>query len=355
MDLAREAVEGAQDAFARHGVDGEFVVGDVRQLPFPDDSFDFVYAGGVVEHFRESGRSVAEMTRVLRPGGRVLFTVPALTLSYPYLFLRGNVPAVPLVEQVFSFVQFRLLRGKLATFGYERSFLAGDVRKLLVAVELDVVVVDRFDTYLPVLTIPGRLRPLARRLARTKLLAPMYYGTGIKRSLCTAGGRHRLASCAVADLRLIPRSEFDRVRAADGDRDAALSALADMCRLNALVAVKRAGSGHLGSSFSALDIVSHLLFEELNVAEVGFEDPDRDVFFSSKGHDVPGLYAALFALGVIPRERFLRLRRHGGLDGHPTSASPASRRTRARWAWASRRGAGSPGRSGGSAGEGASS
>ena len=123
-------------------------------------------------------------------------------------------------------------------------------------------------------------------------------------------------------LHLIPKVEFDRVRAAAGDRDAVLALLADMCRLNALVAVKRAGSGHLGSSFSALDIVSHLLFEELNVAEVGFEDPDRDVFFSSKGHDVPGLYAALFALGVIPRERLLRLRRLGGLDGHPDVGVP---------------------------------
>ena len=64
--------------------------------------------------------------------------------------------------------------------------------------------------------------------------------------------------------------------------------------------MKRAGSGHLGSTFSALDIVVQLLFEELNVAELGFDDPDRDVFFSSKGHDVPGLYAALYALGVAP-------------------------------------------------------
>jgi len=127
----------------------------------------------------------------------------------------------------------------------------------------------------------------------------------------------------VAELHLIPKEELDRVRAADGaDRDAALGLLADMCRLNALVAVKRAGSGHLGSSFSALDIVSHLLFEELNLSVVGFEDPDRDVFFSSKGHDVPGLYAALFALGVVPRERLLRLRRLGGLDGHPDVGVP---------------------------------
>ncbi len=124
------------------------------------------------------------------------------------------------------------------------------------------------------------------------------------------------------DLRLVPKAELDRMRAADVDPDEKLALLADACRLNALVAVKRAGSGHLGSTFSALDIVAQLLFDELDVAERGFDDPDRDVFFSSKGHDVPGLYAALFALGVVPRERLLRLRRLGGLDGHPDVGVP---------------------------------
>ena len=124
------------------------------------------------------------------------------------------------------------------------------------------------------------------------------------------------------DLRLVPKSELDRLRAAEVDPNAKLALLADACRLNALVAVKRAGSGHLGSTFSALDLVAHLLFEELDVAHRGFHDPDRDVFFSSKGHDVPGLYAVLFALGVVPRERLLRLRRLGGLDGHPDVGVP---------------------------------
>jgi transketolase len=116
-------------------------------------------------------------------------------------------------------------------------------------------------------------------------------------------------------MELIPQREFARAQ-----KDLAL--IADMCRANALVAVKRAGSGHLGSSFSAMDVVVHLFFAELNTAELGFDNPDRDVYFSSKGHDVPGLYAVLHALGVLPEERLLRLRRLGGLDGHPDVGAP---------------------------------
>ena len=121
---------------------------------------------------------------------------------------------------------------------------------------------------------------------------------------------------ALSELSLIPQSEFARARETD------LALVADMCRLNALTAVKRAGSGHLGSSFSAMDIVVFLLYEQLNVAQLGFDHPDRDVYFSSKGHDVPGLYAVLHSLGVVPTEKLLRLRRSGGLDGHPNVRAP---------------------------------
>jgi transketolase len=123
-------------------------------------------------------------------------------------------------------------------------------------------------------------------------------------------------------LALIPRGEFERVRLADVPRDERLSLLADMARANALTAVKRAGSGHLGSSFSAMDVVVHLFEEELTTARLGFDHPDRDIYFSSKGHDVPGLYAVLHSLGVIPTGRLLRLRRLGGLDGHPDVGVP---------------------------------
>ena len=129
----------------------------------------------------------------------------------------------------------------------------------------------------------------------------------------------------MARLTLIPREEFERARHSED-----IGLIADMCRANALVAVKRAGSGHLGSSFSALDLVVHLLWRELNVAEVGWEHPDRDVFFSSKGHDVPGLYAALHALGLRPT-RPSRIPTSQGID----------RRTAGSGRHGERRGAGS--------------
>ena len=79
------------------------------------------------------------------------------------------------------------------------------------------------------------------------------------------------------EIRLIPEKEFARVYAADIDKYAKLQLLSDMCRANALATVKRAGSGHLGSSLSSLDIVSVLYFSEMNIAEVGISwyfDPD---------------------------------------------------------------------------------
>lgn len=123
----------------------------------------------------------------------------------------------------------------------------------------------------------------------------------------------------MATTRLIPKTEFDRIIAAPTlDRFDRLSLLADMCRLNTLNAVKRAGSGHLGTSFSAMDIMAVLYFDLMNINAVGPEDPNRDVFLSSKGHDVPAQYSILFALGIVTRDQLLNLRRLHGLEGHPS-------------------------------------
>ncbi len=52
--------------------------GDGRNLPFGDDEFDLVSALDVIEHNEEDVAMLREIYRVLKPGGLVLITVPAL-------------------------------------------------------------------------------------------------------------------------------------------------------------------------------------------------------------------------------------------------------------------------------------
>jgi SAM-dependent methyltransferase len=56
---------------AREAVDGEFLVADARALPFPDSSFDAAVSGLVLNFVPEPARAVAEMARVVPPGGTV--------------------------------------------------------------------------------------------------------------------------------------------------------------------------------------------------------------------------------------------------------------------------------------------
>lgn len=121
---------------------------------------------------------------------------------------------------------------------------------------------------------------------------------------------------------LIKKLEFDKVISSKGEWSKKMQLFADMCRYNTLVAVKKAGSGHLGSSLSAMDIVVYLYLNKMNILEVGLNSEDRDIYFSSKGHDVPGLYSVFYALGIVSEEKLLGLRRLHGLDGHPEVRIP---------------------------------
>ncbi len=111
----------------------------------------------------------------------------------------------------------------------------------------------------------------------------------------------------------LPYGEFRRVREMAIAREERAAIFADMCRLNALYMIARAGSGHIGSSFSSLDIVSWLLLEELQ---------QEDVYFSSKGHDAPGYYAALVGMGKLDPQLQHKLRKIDGLPGHPDIGTP---------------------------------
>jgi UDP-N-acetylglucosamine transferase subunit ALG13/ubiquinone/menaquinone biosynthesis C-methylase UbiE len=49
---------------------------DAKKLPFPDDNFDFIFSGGLIEHFTEPEHLIKEQVRVLKKGGYLLIDVP---------------------------------------------------------------------------------------------------------------------------------------------------------------------------------------------------------------------------------------------------------------------------------------
>ena len=73
----------------------------------------------------------------------------------------------------------------------------------------------------------------------------------------------------MVDIRLIPIAEFQRINHSVPDKYTRMELIADMQRANTLAEVKRAGSGHLGSSFSSLDIVTWLYYQEMNTIAAG--------------------------------------------------------------------------------------
>ncbi|MGQ0376008.1 MAG: transketolase [Nitrososphaerota archaeon] len=104
-------------------------------------------------------------------------------------------------------------------------------------------------------------------------------------------------------------------------RDLYLSANA--IRNDVLDMLKYAGSGHLGGSFSAAEILSVLFNYELKIDPLNSCWEERDRFILSKGHSNPGLYAILCQKGFFSKEEYKKLRKVNGiLQGHPERITP---------------------------------
>lgn len=146
------------------------VFGDGQCLPFADNSFDTVMALEVFEHLRAPETCMAEIDRVLRPGGAVLFTVPFVSPLHqlPFDFHRFTPQGIEVllahhgfeVERIQARGNFSTTTGSvvahwiLRTFGstallHDGSVRVSRIRGLLVAplialVQLTAMLFERF-------------------------------------------------------------------------------------------------------------------------------------------------------------------------------------------------------------------
>ncbi|MBS4208882.1 transketolase [Bacillus sp. FJAT-50079] len=82
--------------------------------------------------------------------------------------------------------------------------------------------------------------------------------------------------------------------------------------------VYHAGAGHVGGPMSAVDVLVHLYFNEMNIDPENPRAEDRDRFVLSKGHSAIGLYSVLAIRGYLPIEELKTFDAlNSRLQGHP--------------------------------------
>ena len=83
VDPSPDGIKFSKEMFAQYQLMGEFVISEGYTLNFADGSFDFVVLADVIEHLQYPDRMLAEIKRVLRPGGKAIITTPVRTSEKP--------------------------------------------------------------------------------------------------------------------------------------------------------------------------------------------------------------------------------------------------------------------------------
>lgn len=72
VDITPTAIDLCRKRFEGLGLVGDFRIAQAEQLPFGDATFDCVCSMGVLHHVPDTAKAVAEIHRVLKPGGRLI-------------------------------------------------------------------------------------------------------------------------------------------------------------------------------------------------------------------------------------------------------------------------------------------
>ena len=120
LDFSPEMIAAAEAKGRARSSDIEFLIGDAMALPFSDDSFDACTVSFGLRNMPDYAAAIAEMTRVLRPGGRFIclemtpYRKPVLGHLFSFYFEK----IVPLIGGVLSgdATAYRYLPKSVAAF-----------------------------------------------------------------------------------------------------------------------------------------------------------------------------------------------------------------------------------------------
>ena len=106
LDISPGMLEVGKEKVRRKNLDSriEMVIGDSEALPFENDSFDAITVAFGVRNFEDLEKGLAEIHRVLKPGGNFMVLETSVPVKFPFkqgynLYTKG---IMPLIGRIFS-------------------------------------------------------------------------------------------------------------------------------------------------------------------------------------------------------------------------------------------------------------
>lgn len=149
VDYSLHILHETKKRLDERGIENYLLIhGDITALPIAADSVDYIYGGGVIEHFKNNQSVVNHLHRALKVNGVSFNSVPFVNIgNIIYRSIWGSIPNLPILRGLAEFLHIRVLGGKHMRFGYELQMTRGQLRKthLTAGFKNENIFIDRFD------------------------------------------------------------------------------------------------------------------------------------------------------------------------------------------------------------------
>jgi len=88
VDVSSEMLRQAEKHIESSGTDASFIQGDINDLPFADGTFDIILVAHVIEHMASPEATLAELCRVLKPGGVLIACITQRSSAGAYIQMK---------------------------------------------------------------------------------------------------------------------------------------------------------------------------------------------------------------------------------------------------------------------------
>ena len=143
LDISETFVALARENAAKAGVRVDFRRGNASDMPFPNDSFDFLVCTAAFKNFSQPRRALEEMHRVLKPGGKALIVDLRKDASQESINQAVDDMHVGALNALITKLTFRfmLLKRAYTRRGFEQliaqtEFREAQIRENLIALEI---------------------------------------------------------------------------------------------------------------------------------------------------------------------------------------------------------------------------